>query len=55
MEAAGADDPLRPENWEKLRLRVVAMPLRRRHAARWVFIAVARDPTQDGVGVWERS
>lgn len=39
IEAVGAVGPSRPENCEKLRLRVVAMPLRTRHAARWVFIA----------------
>lgn len=38
IEAAGAEKPLPPGNWEKLRLRVVAIPLRRRHAARCVFM-----------------
>ena len=38
IEAAGGDAPARLGNWEKLRLRVVAMPLRRRHAALWLFM-----------------
>lgn len=39
IEAAGAAKPLPAGNWEKLRLGVVATPLRRRHAARCVFMA----------------
>lgn len=39
IEALGAKSrPPDPGNWEKLRLRVVAMPLRRRHAVLCVFM-----------------
>lgn len=44
MYGIGIEDvgPIRLGIWEKLRLRAVvgAMPLMRRHAARWVFIPV---------------
>lgn len=42
IDAVNGVGPSRLENWEKLRLRVVEMPLKRRHAARWVFMAAAQ-------------
>lgn len=42
IEAAGGNAPARLGSWEKLRLRVAAMPLIRRHAVvLWPFIAAA--------------
>lgn len=50
IEADGGNAPPRFGSWEKLRLRVVAMPLSRRHAALWLFMMMAGNSGSGVVG-----